>query len=93
MVKPEQPSPTTVKSSVFGTAALLMKSDPLPVFVTVTDCGALRVPVSCEPKARELGASVTADVPVLLVDGVQPESELDTEVVPSLTVTRQVEEL
>src|SRR5918911_2993428 len=47
-VSPEQPSPTTVKSSVFGTAALLMNSEAVPLFVTVTKCGALVVPVSCE---------------------------------------------
>jgi hypothetical protein len=36
-VRPEQPSPTTVKSSVLGTAALLMNSDALPVLATATD--------------------------------------------------------
>ena len=92
-VRPEQPSPTTVKSSVFGTAALLMNSDPLPVLVTVTDCGALLVPVSCEPKVSAPGASETAGADVVPVEGVQPESEVETEVVPSLTVTRQVGEL
>ena len=92
-VRPEQPSPTTVKSSVFGTAALLMNSDPLPVFVTVTDCAALRVPVSCEAKVSAPGASETAGADVVLVDGVQPESEAEAEVVPSLTVMRQVGEL
>ena len=45
-VSPEQPSPTTVKSSVFGTAALLMKSDAVPVLLTVTNCDALLVPMS-----------------------------------------------
>jgi hypothetical protein len=45
-VSPEQPSPTTVKSSVPGTAALLMNSDPVPVSVTVMSCDALRVPMS-----------------------------------------------
>jgi hypothetical protein len=44
-VSPEQPSLTSVKSSVFGTAALLMNSDALPLFATVIDCGALVVPI------------------------------------------------
>jgi hypothetical protein len=93
-VRPEQPSPTTVKSSVFGTAALFMNSDALPLLVTVTDCGALLVPVSCEVNVSAPGDSETAGADVVLVvDGVQPESDVETEVVPSLTVTRHVGEL
>jgi hypothetical protein len=90
-VRPEQPSLTTVKSSVFGTAALLMKSDAVPPFVTCTDCGALVVPVSCEPNVSDVGDSETAGA--LVVDGVQPASDDEDVVAPSLTVTRQVEEL
>jgi hypothetical protein len=83
-----------VKSSVFGTAALLMNSDAFPVLVTVTDCGALLVPVSCEANVIAPGDSETAGADVVLVvDGVQPESDVETEVVPSLTVTRHVGEL
>ena len=92
-VRPEQPSPTTVKSSVFGTAALLMNSEPLPLLVTATVCGALRVPVSCGPKVSALGTSETAGVVEVLDDGVQPESDLETVVVPSLTLMRHVGEL
>ena len=44
-VSPEQPSPTTVKSSVFGTAALLMKRPAVPVFVTLMNCESLLVPM------------------------------------------------
>jgi hypothetical protein len=93
-VRPEQPSPTTVKSSVFGTAALFMNSDALPLLVTAIDCGALLVPVSCEVNVSAPGDSETAGADVVLVvDGVQPESDVETEVVPSLTVTRHVGEL
>jgi hypothetical protein len=62
--------------------------------VTVTDCGALLVPVSCEANVSAPGDSETAGADVVpVVDGVQPESEVETEVVPSLTVTRHVGEL
>jgi hypothetical protein len=46
-VRPEQPSLTCVKSSGFAprVAALLMKSDPVPLLLTVIDCGALVVPI------------------------------------------------
>jgi hypothetical protein len=63
-VKPEQPSLTTVKSSVFGTAALLMKSDALPVFVILIDCGALVVPIAWAANVREVGVNVTAGAAV-----------------------------
>jgi hypothetical protein len=96
-VIPEQPSPTTVKSSVFGTAALLMKSDAVPLFVTDTNWPALRVPMSWEPKSSEAGESETAGA-----DGgggggdgcddVHPESDAVAEETPSLTVTWQVED-
>src|SRR5215467_11794432 len=39
--RPEQPSLTTVKSSVLGTVALAMNVDVSPVLVTVIVCGAL----------------------------------------------------
>jgi uncharacterized membrane protein YgcG len=60
-VRPEQPSLVWVKSSgcVPRVAALLMNSGALPVLATVTDCGALRVPVSCGPKVSEDGENVT----------------------------------
>jgi hypothetical protein len=45
-VRPEQLSFTSVKSSVFGTAALLMNNDAVPLFLTVIDCGALVVPIA-----------------------------------------------
>jgi hypothetical protein len=96
-VRPEQPSLTTVKSSVFGTAALLMKRDAVPVLVTVTSCGALVVPVSCEPNVNDVGDNETAGADVEgggdVVDGVHPASEADADVEPSLTVTWQVDEL
>jgi hypothetical protein len=91
-VSPEQPSSTSVKSSVLGTAALFTKSEAEPVFVTVTDCGALVVPVSRVPKVSDVGENETAGDEVV-VDGVQPESVVEADVEPSLTVTRQVEEL
>src|ERR687885_501700 len=59
-VRPEQPSLTSVNSSVFRTAALLMKRPALPVFVTVIDCGALVVPIACAAKVRDVGVSATA---------------------------------
>jgi hypothetical protein len=59
-VSPEQPSLTSVKSSVFGTAALLMNSDALPVFATVIDCGALVVPIGCAANVSDAGVNVTA---------------------------------
>ena len=73
-VSPEHPSPTTVKSSVFGTAALLMKSEEVPEFVTVISWGALVVPTSCEAYVSEVGENEAAGVPLLVVDGVQPDS-------------------
>src|SRR5918912_4412383 len=59
-VRPEQPSFTSVNSSVFRTAALLMNRPALPVFVTVIDCGALVVPIACAPKVSDVGESATA---------------------------------
>ena len=59
-VRPEQPSFTSVKSSVFGTAALLMNSEALPVLVIVIDCGALVVPIACAAKVSDVGVKVTA---------------------------------
>jgi hypothetical protein len=90
-VSPEQPSPTTVKSSVPGTAALLMKREAVPVFETETNWGALRVPMSCEPKSSELGESETAGA-VAGCEGVQPESEAVADETLSLTVTWQVDD-
>jgi hypothetical protein len=58
-VRSEQPSLTTVKSSVFGTAALLMNSDAVPVLVTVTCWGGLVVPVSREAHVNEARDSTT----------------------------------
>jgi hypothetical protein len=49
-----------VKSSVFGTAALLMNSGASPVLATLTDCGALVVPIACAANVREVGENVTA---------------------------------
>jgi hypothetical protein len=108
-VRPEQPSPVTVKSSVLGTAALLMNSGPLPLLATVIDCAALLVPVSCGPKVSDDGVSVTAGADAGGggggggggagggggggVDVEQPASAADADVAPSLTVTRQVDEL
>src|ERR671930_910466 len=66
-VRPEQPSLTSVKSSVLGTAALLMNSPALPVFVTVIDCGALVVPTSCAAKVSDVGVKVTAGAAVGVV--------------------------
>jgi hypothetical protein len=67
------------------------------VLVTVTCCGALVVPVSCDAKVRDAGANEAAGAEVEggdeVVDGVQPASEADVEVEPSLTVTRHVDEL
>jgi hypothetical protein len=91
-VTPAQPFSETVKSSVFGTAALLTKSGAVPVFVTVTSCGALGVPVSRAANVSDVGENATAGAEVP-VDAVQPESDADAEVVPSLTVTRHVEEV
>src|SRR5262249_35250650 len=59
-VRPEQPSPTTVKSSVLGTAALLMNSGASPLLATVTDCAALVVPMACAAKVSDAGVNVTA---------------------------------
>src|SRR3954447_11995733 len=102
-VTPEQPSSTWVKSSGFAprVAALLMNSEALPELVTLIDCDALVVPVSCGPKVSEVGVSVTAGAEVGVGEGdgdgeaaVQPDSLADVDVeVPSVTVTWQVEEL
>ena len=96
-VRPEQPSSTTVKSSVLGTAAPLMKSDAVPVLVTVTSCGALVVPVSRAAKVSDVGDNETAGADIDgggdVVEGVHPASEADADVAPSPTVTRQVDEL
>src|SRR5205823_11217473 len=61
-VRPEQPSPTSVKSSGFAprVAALLMNSGAVPVLATVTDCAALVVPMACAPNVSEVGVNVTA---------------------------------
>src|SRR5919199_1406425 len=59
-VRPEQPSLTSVKSSVFGTAALEMKRPAFPVLVTVIDCGALVVPTSWAANVSDAGESATA---------------------------------
>jgi len=59
-VNPEHPSLTSVKSSVFGTAALLMKSDAVPVFAIVIDCGALVAPIAREPNVSDVGVRLTA---------------------------------
>src|SRR5919199_5546793 len=77
-VRPEQPSPTTVKSSVLAppTAALLMNSDAVPVLVTVTSCGALVVPVSRDAKVSDVGDKETAGADGD-VEGVHPASEAD----------------
>jgi hypothetical protein len=92
-VSPEQPSPTTVKSSVFAplTAALLMNSEAVPVLLTVTCCGTLVVPVSRDAKVSDVGDRETAGADV--ADGVHPDSEADAVVAPSLTVTWHVDEL
>jgi hypothetical protein len=65
-VRPEHPSSTCVKSSGFAprVAALLMKSEPFPVFVIVIDWGALVVLIACAPKVNDVGVNVTAGVPV-----------------------------
>jgi len=62
-VRPEQPSLTSVKSSVFGTAALLMNNDAEPLFVTVIDCGALVVPIAWAAKVSVVGVNVTPGAP------------------------------
>src|SRR3954453_11921853 len=61
-VRPEHPSLTCVKSSGLAprVAALLMNSDPVPVFVIVIDCGALVVPISCAANLSDVGVNVTA---------------------------------
>src|SRR5919204_2630603 len=64
-VSPEQPSLTSVKSSVFGTAALLMNSDALPVFVMVIDCGALVVPIAWSANVSDVGVNATAGAAVV----------------------------
>src|SRR5919204_322774 len=64
-VRPEQPSLTLVKSSVFGTAALLMKSPALPVFVTVIDCGELVVPIAWSANVSAVGVNATAGAAVM----------------------------
>jgi hypothetical protein len=69
-VRPEQPSLTSVKSSVLGTAALLMNNDALPVFVTVIDCGALVVPIAWEANVSVVGVNVTAGAAAVV--GVPP---------------------
>jgi len=96
-VRPEQPSSTTVKSSVSPppSAALLMKSDAVPVFVTVIVWGGLVVPVSRDAKVSDAGESATAgaDGGGEDVEGLQPDSVAVVEVAPSLTVTRQVDEV
>src|SRR4029453_5943099 len=91
-VSPEQPSPTTVKSSVFGTAALLMKSEAAPEFVTETNWDALRVPMSWEPNVSEVGESVTAGAVVVDCEGVHPESVAEADETLSLTVILHVED-
>jgi len=65
-VSPEHPSSTCVKSSGFAprVAALLMNSEPSPLFVIVMDCGALVVFIACAPKVNEVGVNVTDGVPV-----------------------------
>src|SRR5205814_8616504 len=65
-VRPEQPSPTTVKSSGSAprTAALFTNSGALPVLATVSNCGALVVPVSRAPKVSDDGESETAGAEV-----------------------------
>src|SRR3954449_6726950 len=100
-VTPEQPSSTWVKSSGFAprVAALLMNSEALPELVTLIDCDALVVPVSCGPKVSEVGVSVTAGAEVGVGEGdgdaaVQPDSLAAADVdVPSVTVTWHVDEL
>src|SRR3954447_2248741 len=64
-VRPEHPSSTCVKSSGLAprVAALLMNSEPFPLFVIVIDCGALVVLIACAPKVNEVGANVTDGVP------------------------------
>src|SRR4051812_36481221 len=61
-VSPEHPSLTCVKSSGLAprVAALLMNSEPVPVFVIVIDCGALVVPISCAANVSDVGVNVTA---------------------------------
>jgi hypothetical protein len=53
--------------------------------------------VSRDAKVRDAGANEAAGAEVEggdeVVDGVQPASEADVEVEPSLTVTRHVDEL
>src|SRR3954451_17233972 len=102
-VTPEHPSSTWVKSSGFAprVAALLMNSEALPVLVTLIDCDALVVPVSCGAKVSEVGVSVTAGADVGVGVGVgvgdaavQPDSLAAADVdVPSVTVTWHVDEL
>ena len=82
------------------TCALLMNSDALPLLVTVIDCDALVVPVSCAGKVSDDGVKVTAGADVDGggedgggEEGVQPLSVADFELDPSLTVTWQVDEL
>ena len=64
-VRPEHPLYTCVKSSGLAprVAALLMNSEPFPLFVIVIDCGALVVLIACAPKVNEVGANVTDGVP------------------------------
>src|SRR3954449_8239572 len=65
-VRPEHPSLTCVKSSGLAprVAALLMNSEPVPVFVIVIDCGALVVPISCAANVSDVGVNVTAGAAV-----------------------------
>src|SRR3954454_13767320 len=65
-VSPEHPSSTCVKSSGLAprVAALLMNSEPLPVFLIVIECGALVVWIACAPKVNEVGVNATDGVPV-----------------------------
>ena len=80
-----------MKSSVLGTAALLMNSDPVPAFVSSPSGGALVVPVLRAANVSDAGESESAGADV--VEAVQPESDAVAEVEPSLTVTRHVDEL
>ena len=65
-------SPAFVRGRARGsrltTVRLAMLSEVLPRFVSVTVCGALRVPMSCAPKLSDIADSLTAiPVPVRLM--------------------------
>ena len=67
---------------------------PVPEFVTVISWDGLIVPVSCAPNVSDVGEREAEGVPVLVEeDGVQPDSEAEADVAPSLTVILQSEEL